>query len=175
MAIPPPSAVVAPSTIAVPYPETPKAGAGGKGGAGGWGAGNGGDGGNGSVIEIQPQVPPDALAPPVPVKPAQPAISGRVLAVHPDLKILMLSVGSQQGVTPGCRFTIKRDGHDVAKAQVEKVYPDMSTARYAGADGNDVNVNDDAVAALLEVKSEAPPKAIPAPPAPRPKSGKDDF
>ncbi|MCZ7646269.1 MAG: hypothetical protein M5U26_13465 [Planctomycetota bacterium] len=52
-----------------------------------------------------------------------------VLAVKPDLDLIMISVGAEQGVKPGFRFTISRGDQYVAKAQVEKVYKDMSSAR----------------------------------------------
>ncbi|GMV80357.1 MAG: hypothetical protein AMXMBFR7_15410 [Planctomycetota bacterium] len=52
-----------------------------------------------------------------------------VLAVKPDLDLVMISVGAEHGVKPGFRFTISRGQDYVAKAQVEKVYKDMCSAR----------------------------------------------
>ena len=53
----------------------------------------------------------------------------QVLAVRPEVNLVMLSVGTLQNVKPGYRFTISRGDQYVAKVQVEKVYPDMCSAR----------------------------------------------
>lgn len=53
----------------------------------------------------------------------------QVLAVKPDLDLVMISIGSNQGVKPGFRFTVSRGDQYIAKVQVEKVYPDMCSAR----------------------------------------------
>ena len=80
----------------------------------------------------------------------QPTISdGRVLGVRPEIKIVMLSIGSQQGVKPGFQFTVKRADQYITRVQVDKVYPDMSVARYIeGAmnkQGLDVELNDEVI------------------------------
>jgi len=60
----------------------------------------------------------------------QPYIAdAQVLAVREDIGLVMLSAGSQQGVKQGFHFTISRGDQYVAKVQVEKVYPDMCSAR----------------------------------------------
>lgn len=53
----------------------------------------------------------------------------QVLAVKPDLNLVMISVGSAQGVKPGFRLTISRDDKYIGVCQVERVYPDMCSAR----------------------------------------------
>lgn len=53
----------------------------------------------------------------------------QVLAVKPELNLIMISAGSAQGVRPGFRFTICRADQYVGKAQVQRVYPDMCSAR----------------------------------------------
>jgi hypothetical protein len=59
----------------------------------------------------------------------EPPVNGIVLAVRQDAGLVMLSVGSDQKVKPGYQFTVSRDGQYVAKVQVEKVYPDMCSAK----------------------------------------------
>lgn len=74
----------------------------------------------------------------------QPFIAdAQVLAVKPDLDLIMLSVGSAQGVKPGYRFTIQRGDQYISKAQVERVYPDMCSARLLLKKG-EVQVHDEA-------------------------------
>ena len=78
----------------------------------------------------------------------QPTISdGRVLGVRPEIKIVMLSLGSQQGVKPGYWFTIKRGDRYITKVQVDKVYPDMCVARFLDGfmnkNGLEVELNDE--------------------------------
>ena len=80
----------------------------------------------------------------------QPFISdGRVLGVRPEIKLVMLSIGSQQGVKPGFQYTIKRGDQYITKVLVEKVYPDMSSARYVeglmNKDGREVEINDEVI------------------------------
>jgi septal ring factor EnvC (AmiA/AmiB activator) len=59
----------------------------------------------------------------------QPAIEAKVLAVRPDVGLVMLSVGSQQNVKPGYRFTVSKGSEYIGKVQVDKVYADMSSAK----------------------------------------------
>ncbi|MCA8962460.1 MAG: LysM peptidoglycan-binding domain-containing protein, partial [Planctomycetes bacterium] len=61
--------------------------------------------------------------------------SGRVVAVRPDLVIL--SVGSDDGVRIGDRFTIFRNAQFVARARVEKTTPDLAGARIEFAKEDD--------------------------------------
>lgn len=65
-----------------------------------------------------------------------------VLGVKPELNLVMISVGSAQGVKPGYRFTISRGDQYIAKAQVERVYPDMCSARLLLKKG-EVQVHDE--------------------------------
>jgi len=63
-----------------------------------------------------------------PTGPVSP-ISGKVLAVRPEVNLVMLSVGSDDGVKKGFRFTVYRGEDYVGKIEVEKVFSDMSSAR----------------------------------------------
>lgn len=56
-------------------------------------------------------------------------IRGKVLAVRPEVNLVMLSVGSDDGVKKGYRFTVYRGEQYVGKVEVEKVFSDMSSAR----------------------------------------------
>jgi hypothetical protein len=78
---------------------------------------------------------PDAKTPALP--------PARVLAVRPDLDLIMLSIGSNQGVKPGYRMTVSRGDQYLAKAEVLRVYPDMCSARLLLKKG-EVQVNDEA-------------------------------
>jgi hypothetical protein len=69
----------------------------------------------------------------------------QVLAVRGDIGLVMISVGSQQGVKPGYQFTVSRGSEYVGKVQVEKVYPDMCSARLVpGTAKGEVQVHDEA-------------------------------
>ncbi len=74
---------------------------------------------------------------------------GQVLGVRPEIRLVMLSIGSQQGVKPGFQYTIKRGDQYVTRVIVEKVYPDMSSARYVeglmNKEGREVEVNDEVI------------------------------
>ncbi len=61
-------------------------------------------------------------------QPARP-IEGKVLAVRPEVNLVMLSVGSQDGVKKGYRFTVYRGEQYIGKVEVEKVFDDMASAR----------------------------------------------
>ena len=67
-----------------------------------------------------------------------------MLAVRPELDLVMLSVGSNHGAKPGYRMTISRGSQFLAKAEIQKVYPDMCSARLFLKQG-DVQVNDQAI------------------------------
>jgi hypothetical protein len=63
-----------------------------------------------------------------PTGPVSP-IQGKVLAVRSEVNLVMLSVGSDDGVKKGFRFTVYRGEDYVGKIEVEKVFSDMSSAR----------------------------------------------
>jgi len=56
-------------------------------------------------------------------------VRAKVLAVRPEVNLVMLSVGSDDGVKKGYRFTVYRGEQYVGKVEVEKVFSDMSSAR----------------------------------------------
>lgn len=58
-----------------------------------------------------------------------PVADAVVLAVRPDVGLVMISAGSQQNIKPGFQFTVSHGDQYVAKVQVEKVYPDMCSAK----------------------------------------------
>lgn len=64
-------------------------------------------------------------AEPRPVEP----IHAKVLAVRPDVNIVMLSVGTDDKVQAGYRFTVYRGSQYVGRVEVEKVFADMCSAR----------------------------------------------
>jgi hypothetical protein len=69
----------------------------------------------------------------------------QVLAVRPDVGLVMISAGSQQGVKQGYQFTISRGDQYVSKVQVEKVYPDMCSARVVtGMAKGEIQIHDEA-------------------------------
>lgn len=74
-----------------------------------------------------------------------------VLSVKPELNLVMISVGSAQGVKPGYRFTISRGDQYIAKAQIERVYPDMSSARLLLKKG-EVQVHDEVKSRVSSAK-----------------------
>jgi hypothetical protein len=100
---------------------------------------------------------------PTPVAPSAAVASGKILSTRPDLKIVMLSIGSQQGVAKGNQFTIKRNGQYINRVQVDKVYPDMSGARYLDENGKDVEVDDEVLLLTPDLNAEAPMSTTPAP------------
>ncbi len=61
-------------------------------------------------------------------QPATP-IEGKVLAVRDEVNLVMISVGSQDGVKKGHRFTVFRGEEYIGKIEVEKVFDDMASAR----------------------------------------------
>jgi len=73
----------------------------------------------------------------------KPLPDARILAVRPELDLVMISVGSNHGAKPGYRMTISRGATFLAKAEIQKVYPDMCSARLFLKKG-DVQVNDQA-------------------------------
>jgi Flp pilus assembly protein TadD len=73
----------------------------------------------------------------------KPLPDSRVLAIRPELDLVMLSVGAKDGAKPGYRMTIGRGEQYLAKAEIQKVYPDMCSARLFLKRG-EVQVNDTA-------------------------------
>jgi len=63
-----------------------------------------------------------------PPRPA-PAIHAKVLAVDNTVNLVMLSVGTGDGVRKGDVFTVFRGRKYIGQAMVEKVFPDMCSAR----------------------------------------------
>ncbi|HYF48041.1 MAG TPA: hypothetical protein VEJ63_01450 [Planctomycetota bacterium] len=108
------------------------------------------------VQEAQLPAPVEASAHPV------------VTAVQPGVGLVMLSVGSQQGVKPGDQFTISRGGEYISRVQVEKVYPDMCSTRVVKAHG-EVKVGDEA--RPHTPASSVPDIVTPSVPAPKVKTG----
>jgi hypothetical protein len=54
--------------------------------------------------------------------------AARVLAVRPEVDLVMISIGREGGVVAGARFGIYRAGTRVGAVEVEKVFGDMSSA-----------------------------------------------
>ncbi|MHC4248668.1 MAG: hypothetical protein ACYS9X_06020 [Planctomycetota bacterium] len=74
-------------------------------------------------------------------------LSGKVLAVRPEVCLAMISLGSDQGARPGLRFWAFRDGKAITDIEVEQVFEDMSSARVFGGSwrrgpkkGDDVSI-----------------------------------
>jgi len=91
----------------------------------------------------------------------KPLPDARVLAVRPEMDLVMLSVGTKTGAEPGNRLTISRGGQPVAKAEIQKVYTDMSSARLV-LKKVDVQVNDLATFRLVPAKTPPFPHPDPA-------------
>lgn len=62
-------------------------------------------------------------------EPPMPPIEARVIAVDPDQKLVVLSVGREQKVENGFEFTVYRGDSFVGKVKVIRVYPDLAGAR----------------------------------------------
>jgi len=56
-------------------------------------------------------------------------INAKVLAIRPDVNVVLLSVGREDLVREGYQFTIYSGGTYKGKVQVESVYPNMCSAR----------------------------------------------
>ncbi len=56
-------------------------------------------------------------------------IHGKVLAVRPEVNLIMVSVGTDQKVRKGYRFTVFREDRYIGKVEVEKVFANMCSAR----------------------------------------------
>lgn len=58
-----------------------------------------------------------------------PPINSQVVAVKPDVKLVLLSVGRENGVEEGFEFTVYRGSKFVAKVVVERVLPTLCGCR----------------------------------------------
>jgi tetratricopeptide (TPR) repeat protein len=101
-------------------------------------------------------------------------VLGKVLAVRPEVNLVMLSVGSDDGVKRGCRFTITRGERRIGTVEVEKVFTDMSSARIIDVWKDPIKEGDDAALGLggrIELRAPpgdaAPPAEKPVPPGER--------
>jgi hypothetical protein len=56
-------------------------------------------------------------------------IHAKVLAVRPEVNVVLLSVGRDDQVREGFEFTVYQGGTYKGKVMVESVYPNMSSAR----------------------------------------------
>lgn len=56
-------------------------------------------------------------------------INAKVLAVRPEVNVVLLSVGREDLVREGYKFTVYNGGTYKGKVQVESVYPNMCSAR----------------------------------------------
>ncbi len=56
-------------------------------------------------------------------------IHAKVLAVQPNVNVVLISVGKGDKVKEGYRFTVYRGGTYIGKVQVESVYPSYASAR----------------------------------------------
>ena len=78
-----------------------------------------------------------------------PPIEARVVAVDAGEKLVVLSVGRDQKVEKGFRFTVYRGSSFVGKVEVFEVYPDLSGARILFTkEGSMVEQGDSASTAL---------------------------
>jgi len=80
---------------------------------------------------------------------SQPNLPGAVVvAVQPDLNLVVISKDAKHGVKPGFYFTVRRGGKFIALCQVEKVLDDMCSARILpkrSPPDTEVRVNDEAL------------------------------
>jgi hypothetical protein len=80
-----------------------------------------------------------------PLEAAKLAADGKVLAVRPAVGLVMLSVGSEQGVRRGMKFVITRGDRTIATVVAEKVFADMTSARVTEPEKTrKIRENDDA-------------------------------
>jgi hypothetical protein len=80
-----------------------------------------------------------------PLEAARLAVGAKVIAVRPDDGLVMLSVGSDDGVRRGMRFVISRGEETIATAVAEKVFADMTSARVTEpGKTREIRENDDA-------------------------------
>lgn len=58
-----------------------------------------------------------------------PPLEGQIVAVSPKVPLVMLSIGSDEGVQQGYQFTVYRGSRYIGQVVVEEVYSDMCAAR----------------------------------------------
>jgi hypothetical protein len=81
-----------------------------------------------------------------PAVPAPAGVTGKVLAIRPQVGLVMISRGSDDGVQKGAVFAINRAGTRIGKVTVEKVFANMSSARILRPPtGPPIREGDDAV------------------------------
>lgn len=78
-----------------------------------------------------------------------PAIKGLVLAVRRDVNLVMLSVGKDDGVKQGYKFTVYRRDRYIGKIEIEKVFHDMSSGRIIPALTQDEIIEGDSAATRI--------------------------
>ncbi len=80
--------------------------------------------------------------------PDQPAMNGKVLAVRSDVGLVMLSMGSTNGVKIGYQFAVYKGAEYKGIVQVVGVFPDMCSAKLMPGTQNtlglQIETNDDA-------------------------------
>jgi len=80
--------------------------------------------------------------------PDQPALNGKVLAVRPDVGLVMLSLGSDNGVKVGYQFTISKGADYKGIVQVVNTFKDMCSAKLMpgtqNTTGAQIETNDEA-------------------------------
>lgn len=67
-------------------------------------------------------------------------IDAKVLAVKPEVNLVMLSVGTNNGVQSGYHFIVSRKNQIVGTVQVDKVWPDMCSARMVGSNNLEIQI-----------------------------------
>lgn len=78
-----------------------------------------------------------------------PEIEGQIVAVDPGERLVVLSVGRDDKVEKGYRFTVFRGDEFVGKVEVFQVYPDLAGARILFTkDGSEVEQGDRASTAI---------------------------
>ena len=61
-------------------------------------------------------------------KPAKP-LDGQIVKVSLKVPLVMVSLGSDDGVKKGYQFTVYRENRYIGRITIEEVYPDMSAGR----------------------------------------------
>jgi|GEM_PF-4539666 len=84
---------------------------------------------------------------------AGPLTKGRVLVVQPRQKTILLSIGANQGVTRGMRYTIWRNGLYVGEVSVRDPFTDMCLCEIDSVAGPGIHVGD--IAREVTVEREA--------------------
>lgn len=98
---------------------------------------------NGVPAEMIIGTDPEATQAPLP--------PARVVAVKPELDLIMLSIGSNNGAKPGYRMTVSRGDQYLSKCEILRVYPDMCSAKLLLKKG-EVQINDEATSRVPGVR-----------------------